>query len=145
MTAGANLPFERTHLEKYCPHERNKTCLVTQWLITSQATFYEIKNDNCMISHLDKYQIYMNLTNVQAKQSQVLGFFVFSHGTYSNRKAAHNKLTKRLCMSGFDLHNHHCRHDYRHSTQACITKGKLYCLNNLSKAEREKWPHTGHW
>eukprot|EP00957_Ditylum_brightwellii_P130046 9919150-Ditylum_brightwellii.AAC.1 len=96
--------------------------------------FYEIKNDNCMISHLEKCQIYMNLTNVRAKRYLVLGFFVFSYSTYSNRKAAHNELTKRLCMSGFDLHNHHCKHNYRRNTQAvafasdpdksCITKGK---------------------
>eukprot|EP00957_Ditylum_brightwellii_P202229 15329196-Ditylum_brightwellii.AAC.1 len=63
ITTGANLPFERKHLERYCPHERNKTHLVTQWLITSQATFYEIKNDTCVISHPEKYRIYMNLTN----------------------------------------------------------------------------------
>eukprot|EP00957_Ditylum_brightwellii_P185176 14101941-Ditylum_brightwellii.AAC.1 len=58
-------------------------------------------------------------------------------------------------MSGFDLHNHHCKHNYRRDTQevafasdpdkSCITKGKLYCLNNSSKAEHEKWLHTGHW
>eukprot|EP00957_Ditylum_brightwellii_P010599 802859-Ditylum_brightwellii.AAC.1 len=155
MTTGANLPFKRKHLENYCPHEGNKTRLVTQWLITSQATFYKIKNDNCMISHLKKYRIYMNLTNMQAKRSRVLGFFVFSHGTYSNRKAAHNELTQRLRMSGFDLHNHHCKHNNRRDTQAVaftsdpdesrITKGKLYCLNNLLKAKHEKWLHTGHW
>eukprot|EP00957_Ditylum_brightwellii_P194468 14811020-Ditylum_brightwellii.AAC.1 len=80
---------------------------------------------------------------------------MFSHGTYSNRKAAHNKLTRHLIMSGFNLHNHHCKHNYRRDTQAVafasdpdesrIIKGKLYRLNNSSKTEREKWPHTGHW
>eukprot|EP00957_Ditylum_brightwellii_P010468 792697-Ditylum_brightwellii.AAC.1 len=126
-----------------------------QWLITSQATFYKIKNNTCVISHLEKYKTYMNLTNVQAKRSRVLGFFMFSHGTYSNRKAAHNELMLQLGMSGFDLHNHHCKHNYGRDTQVVafasdpdeshITKGKLYCLNNLSKMERAKWPHTGHW
>eukprot|EP00957_Ditylum_brightwellii_P136377 10401039-Ditylum_brightwellii.AAC.1 len=58
-------------------------------------------------------------------------------------------------MSGFDLHNHHCKRNYWRDTQAVafasdpdesrITKGKLYRLNNLSKTERVKWPHTGHW
>eukprot|EP00957_Ditylum_brightwellii_P086656 6593569-Ditylum_brightwellii.AAC.1 len=93
ITTGTNLLFKQNHLDKYCLHHRNKTCLVTQWLIMSQSTFYKIKNDSCMISHLEKYRIFMNLTNVKAKQSRVLGVFVFSHGTYSNRKAAHKELT----------------------------------------------------
>eukprot|EP00957_Ditylum_brightwellii_P177933 13553011-Ditylum_brightwellii.AAC.1 len=25
------------------------------------------------------------------------------------------------------------------------TRGKLYRMNNASKTEKEKWPHTGHW
>eukprot|EP00957_Ditylum_brightwellii_P049716 3770213-Ditylum_brightwellii.AAC.1 len=75
ITLGANLPFERKFLKKYCPHKRNKTQLVTQWLLTSQATFYEIKQDLCIASHLEQYRIYMNLTNVKAKQSRIQGFF----------------------------------------------------------------------
>eukprot|EP00957_Ditylum_brightwellii_P102166 7788224-Ditylum_brightwellii.AAC.1 len=83
ITTGANLPFKQKHLDKYCPHGRNKTHLVIQWLITSQSKFHEIKNNSYVISHLKKYQIFMNLTNVKAKRSRVLGFFVFSHGAYS--------------------------------------------------------------
>eukprot|EP00957_Ditylum_brightwellii_P151215 11514454-Ditylum_brightwellii.AAC.1 len=134
MTTGANLPFERIHLEKYCPHDSKKARLVTQWLITSQVTFYKIKNDNCVISHLKKYRIYMNLTNVQAKQSRVLGFFVFSHSKYNNRKAAHKELLQHLFMAGFNLHNHHCKDNFRRDIQAvafasnpnksCTTKGR---------------------
>eukprot|EP00957_Ditylum_brightwellii_P169060 12867742-Ditylum_brightwellii.AAC.1 len=77
----------------------------------------------------------MNLTNVRAKQSCVLGFFVFSHGTYSNRKAAYKELTQHLLMAGFDLHNHHCKHNFRRNTHAvafasdpdkfCTTKGRV--------------------
>eukprot|EP00957_Ditylum_brightwellii_P157839 12014159-Ditylum_brightwellii.AAC.1 len=106
ITTGANLPFKRNHLDKYCPHYRNKTCSVTQWLITSQLTFYEIKNNGCVSERLAKYRIFMNLTNVKAKRSRVLFFFVFSHGTYSNRKAAHKELMLCLNMTGFDLHSH---------------------------------------
>eukprot|EP00957_Ditylum_brightwellii_P049048 3721341-Ditylum_brightwellii.AAC.1 len=58
-------------------------------------------------------------------------------------------------MTGFDLHVHHCRHQHKRDTQAIAfsfdpdkswyTKGKLYRMNNTSKTEKEKWPHTGHW
>eukprot|EP00957_Ditylum_brightwellii_P176486 13440696-Ditylum_brightwellii.AAC.1 len=29
--------------------------------------------------------------------------------------------------------------------ESCITKGKLYRLNNVTADEQAKWPHTGHW
>eukprot|EP00957_Ditylum_brightwellii_P174887 13316246-Ditylum_brightwellii.AAC.1 len=97
----------------------------------------------------------MNLTNVKAKRSQYLGFFVFSHGTYSNRKAAHKELMLHLNMTGFDLHCHNCKHNYKRDTQAVAfasdpekswaTKGKLYCLNNTPKAKQAMFPTTGHW
>eukprot|EP00957_Ditylum_brightwellii_P051713 3921323-Ditylum_brightwellii.AAC.2 len=58
-------------------------------------------------------------------------------------------------MTGFNLHSHNCKHNYKCDTQAVafasdpykshIAKGKLYCLNNISAKERKKWPHTGHW
>eukprot|EP00957_Ditylum_brightwellii_P053464 4051996-Ditylum_brightwellii.AAC.1 len=57
-------------------------------------------------------------------------------------------------MTGFDLHVHHCRNQHKQDTQAIAfssdpdeswsTKGKLYRMNNASKTEKEKWPHTGH-
>eukprot|EP00957_Ditylum_brightwellii_P040304 3049883-Ditylum_brightwellii.AAC.1 len=72
ITTGANLPFKHNHLNKYCPQHRNKTHLVNQWLITSQSTFYKIKNNGCVSEHLAKYRIFMNLTNVKAKRSHVL-------------------------------------------------------------------------
>eukprot|EP00957_Ditylum_brightwellii_P128016 9763312-Ditylum_brightwellii.AAC.1 len=155
ITLGANLPFKQNFLEKYCPQERNKTQLVTQWLLISQATFYEIKRDLCIARHLEQYRIYMNLTNVKAKQLRIQGFFLFSHGTYSNRKRTHVELLHCLLMANFDPLNHHCEHNHRSNTQAVafasdptesrITKGKLYQLNNASNAERGNWPHTGHW
>eukprot|EP00957_Ditylum_brightwellii_P126798 9665274-Ditylum_brightwellii.AAC.1 len=58
-------------------------------------------------------------------------------------------------MTGFDLHVHQCRHQHKQDMQAVAfssdpdeswtTKGKLYKMNNTSKREKEKWPHTGHW
>eukprot|EP00957_Ditylum_brightwellii_P207765 15354437-Ditylum_brightwellii.AAC.1 len=78
----------------------------------------------------------MNLTNAKAKQSRIQGFFLFSHGTYSNRKCAHTELSHCLLMTDFNLLNHHCKHNHRRNTQAVpfaldpnksqITKGKLY-------------------
>eukprot|EP00957_Ditylum_brightwellii_P069939 5311029-Ditylum_brightwellii.AAC.1 len=54
ITAASNLPNKKKHLEKYCPHDRNKSCLSTQWKIRlPQATFYEIKNDPSVIPHLE--------------------------------------------------------------------------------------------
>eukprot|EP00957_Ditylum_brightwellii_P153505 11683377-Ditylum_brightwellii.AAC.1 len=97
----------------------------------------------------------MNLTNVKAKRSRVLGFSVFSHGTYSNRKAAHKELTLCLNMAGFDLYSHNCKHNYKRNMQvvafasnpdeSIIIKGKIYQLNNTPKAERAMFPTTGHW
>eukprot|EP00957_Ditylum_brightwellii_P102316 7799685-Ditylum_brightwellii.AAC.1 len=58
-------------------------------------------------------------------------------------------------MVGFNLHVHSCKHRHKRDTQAIAlvldpaesrsTKGKLYRLNNVTAAERAKWPHTGHW
>eukprot|EP00957_Ditylum_brightwellii_P017083 1288512-Ditylum_brightwellii.AAC.1 len=76
ITAGSDLPHERKHLEKYCPHDYHKSCLLTQWKIWSPtATFYEIKNNYSVFLHIEKFQIYMNLTNITAKKSKVQGFF----------------------------------------------------------------------
>eukprot|EP00957_Ditylum_brightwellii_P055434 4200510-Ditylum_brightwellii.AAC.1 len=77
-----------------------------------------IKNDPSVVSHLENFQIYINLTNITAKKAKIQGFFVLSHGKYLNRKRAHNKLTQRLLMTQFDLHIHSCKHNYRRDTQA---------------------------
>eukprot|EP00957_Ditylum_brightwellii_P105511 8043060-Ditylum_brightwellii.AAC.1 len=97
----------------------------------------------------------MNFTNITAKKSKVQGFFVLSHGKFSNRKRAHMELTQQLFMHDFDLHMHSCKHNFRRDTQAIVfvsapddtrtTKGKLYQLNNAPVEEQVKWPHTGHW
>eukprot|EP00957_Ditylum_brightwellii_P118991 9075489-Ditylum_brightwellii.AAC.1 len=65
-----------------------------------------------------KFQIYMNLTNITAKKSKVQGFFVLSHGKFSNRKRAHMELMQQLLMHNFDLHVHSCKHNFQHDTQA---------------------------
>eukprot|EP00957_Ditylum_brightwellii_P066787 5067680-Ditylum_brightwellii.AAC.1 len=59
ITAGSDLPHEKNRLEKFCPHDHHKTRLTTQWKIRSpDATFYMIKNDTSVISHLENFQIY---------------------------------------------------------------------------------------
>eukprot|EP00957_Ditylum_brightwellii_P092030 7006207-Ditylum_brightwellii.AAC.1 len=60
----------------------------------------------------------MNLTNITAKKSKVHGFFVLSHGKFSNRKRAHMELTQQLLMHDFDLHVHLCKHNFLRDTQA---------------------------
>eukprot|EP00957_Ditylum_brightwellii_P096836 7374506-Ditylum_brightwellii.AAC.1 len=97
----------------------------------------------------------MNLTNITAKKSKIQGFFVLSHGKFTNHKRAHKELTLQLQMTGFDLHVHSCKHRHKGDTQIIAfvldpaesqsTKGKLYRLNNVTAAEQAKWPHTGHW
>eukprot|EP00957_Ditylum_brightwellii_P015699 1183657-Ditylum_brightwellii.AAC.1 len=97
----------------------------------------------------------MNTTNISSRKHQIQGFFVLSNGRYTNRKAAHKELTVHLLMTGFDLHVHYCRHQHKQDTQTIAfssdpdkswtMKGKLYKMNNASKREKEKWPHTGHW
>eukprot|EP00957_Ditylum_brightwellii_P005383 410449-Ditylum_brightwellii.AAC.1 len=79
ITTGANLPFE------------NKTRLVTQWLITSQSTFYKIKNNSYMTGHLEKYRIFMNLTNVKANSPEFWGFLCsFMEHTATGRRCTKN-------------------------------------------------------
>eukprot|EP00957_Ditylum_brightwellii_P132579 10110572-Ditylum_brightwellii.AAC.1 len=97
----------------------------------------------------------MNLTNITAKKSKVQGFFVLSHGKFSNRKRAHTELTQQLLMHDFDFHVHSCKHNFQRDAQVIVfvsdpddtqaMKGKLYRLNNTPAEERVKWPHTGHW
>eukprot|EP00957_Ditylum_brightwellii_P086657 6593569-Ditylum_brightwellii.AAC.2 len=56
-------------------------------------------------------------------------------------------------MTGFDLHSNNCKHNYKRDMQAVTfasdpdesqaTKGKLYDLNNTSKADQAKFLNHG--
>ena len=159
ITTGVELPKEREELQLIVPHEHRNDRLLTQWKLSSEASFYSIKHHPKIRSHMERFRIYMNLTRITEAASETLGWFYKLHHKFTSRDEAHAELTLRLDTDAqFDI----CAHNVKvtidgklHDTKAiAISAGKgekrklkkaLYAMSHESSKTKKGWTQTGKW
>eukprot|EP00957_Ditylum_brightwellii_P006226 471851-Ditylum_brightwellii.AAC.1 len=110
ITTGAELPTEREELQLFVPHEHRNDCLLTQWKLSSEASFYSIKRHPKVRQHMERFRIYMSPTRITKEASETLGWFYKLHHKFMSRDEAHTKLTLRLDTDApFDIRAHNVK------------------------------------
>eukprot|EP00957_Ditylum_brightwellii_P211250 15365952-Ditylum_brightwellii.AAC.1 len=144
ITAREDLPFEKDQLSMFCPHECHNDRLNSKWNLQCDMRFYFMKSNQCILDHINRYQIYINPTNIISKNLRMIGWFQRSHPKFTSRDNSVTKLSQRLDTDKkFDLHVHTVKFStpkWRHSIKALVItcsrdktwemKNGLYKMNN---------------
>eukprot|EP00957_Ditylum_brightwellii_P117448 8958234-Ditylum_brightwellii.AAC.1 len=96
ITTGAELPTEQEELQLFIPHKHRNDCLLTQWNLSSEASFYSTKHHPKVRQHMERFRIYMNPTSITEEASKTLGWFYKLHHKFTSRDEAHAEFTLRL-------------------------------------------------